>query len=78
MGAVFATTAAAGLALFIAVGSPGDSFEEAIAGEDPNIELTVYTPAGNLFGEDVLPEANNLREPLLPEPPANPQNDFAG
>jgi hypothetical protein len=78
MGAAFAMTAAAGLALFVAVGSPRDSFEDAIAGEDPNVELTAYTPAGNLLGQDIPPEANNPREPLLQESPANLQNDFAG
>ena len=78
MAVALAMTAAAGLALFVAVGSPRDGFEEAIVGEDPNVELTVYTPAGNLLGQDVLPEANNLQEPLLQEPPANLQNDFAG
>lgn len=78
MGVAFAMTAAAGLALFVAVGSPREGFEDAIAGEDPNVELTVYTPAANLLGQDILPEANNSQEPLLQEPPADLQNDFAG
>jgi len=69
--------AVAALALYVAAGSPRDTLEEALAGEDQNVELTVYTPAGNLLGQDILPETDS-QEPLLQEPSAIPQNDLAG
>jgi len=75
--AACAMAAVAALALYVAAGSPRDTLEEALAGEDQNVELTVYTPAGNLLGQDILPETDS-QEPLLQEPSAIPQNDLAG
>lgn len=70
--------AAALLAIYVSTAQP-DTFEDALAGDNnPQVETISYTPAVNLFGQEITGQDSGVQDPLLQEEePASLQNDLA-
>jgi hypothetical protein len=77
MSAAFAMAAAAAIAVYVA-STPRITFEDAIAAESPNIELTSYAEPEAVFGQELLGQDASLQDPVFEDPAASTNNGLAG
>jgi len=62
--AAAALAAAALLAIYVATATPGQTFEDAITGEDAVGDLSTATPESAVFGDAVLDQDSLTQDPL--------------
>jgi hypothetical protein len=62
--AAAALAAAALFVVYIAAATPGQTFEDAITGEDPVGDLSTATPESSVFGDAVLDQDTLTQDPL--------------
>jgi hypothetical protein len=77
IGTALAMAAAAALALYIAR-PPRANLEDAIGDEIPSIELTAYSPAENVFAQEMLDQDATAQDSLLEDRGTDTRNDIAG
>jgi len=56
--------AAALLAIYVATATPGQTFEDAITGEDAVGDLSTATPESAVFGDALLDQDSLTQDPL--------------
>ena len=74
--AVVMAAAAVVVAIYVAT-PPRVTLEDALGIDNTNVELATYTPAENLFGQEILGQDPATRDSLQGETTTDPQDDLA-